>query len=114
MVQHHVQNDRNAPIVARVDQRLERRFVSVGLVQRHVECRVVAPAVVSIELIDRHEFDGIDSQSVQIIQRIQDGLVVPFFGEVANQQFVNHQRRFVWTFEILVGPFKVRCTGLQN
>ena len=41
---------------------------AVGFVQGEVMVRVVAPAEVSVEFLDRHQLNCVDTKSLQIIQ----------------------------------------------
>jgi len=68
MVEHHIQDDRNAPPVGRVDQRLELVRRAVQPLRGHVEDRVVAPRAVAGELADGHQFERVDAERLQVVQ----------------------------------------------
>ena len=114
VVVDHVQDDGDAALVARVHQRLEVVLGSVGLVHGEVERRVVAPAVVAVELIDRHELQGLHAEAFQVIQGVFDECECSLFRPVPHQQFVDDQIFLVGSHKILVGPIKVRFAWCQN
>ena len=53
--------------MASIHERFKRVFRSISFVECQIECGVVSPAVVSIELIDWQELDGVDPQPIEII-----------------------------------------------
>ena len=114
VVEHHIQNHRNAPFVACIHEGLERLLVAVSFVQCEVKRGVVSPAIVPVEFVNGHEFDGIDAQSIEVIQCVQNRLVIAFVGEVPNKQFVDHQRRLLGSLEFIITPIKRRRSRLQH
>ncbi len=111
MVEDHVHNDRDTPAMATVDKLLVLFGRAVVLVERHVEGGIVAPAFVVFELIVGHEFDGVDAQTLQIVQRIQNHLVIALAAEVTHQQFVDAQ---IGAIRGLEGGVLPRVFGLSR
>ena len=114
VVEHHVQDHRNAPFVTSVDELLELVFGAVGFVHGEIEARIVAPAVVAIELIDGHELQCRDVQFAQIVQRVQQELKGALLAEVPHQQFIDDEVFLSGAVEVAVGPFKLRAARLED
>ena len=114
VVPDNIKNHSDFAFVAFVDELLQFRFCAVCLVGRPVEGGVVAPAVVAIEFVDRHQLQGIDSQSLEVVQGVENGLVIPLFGEVSHQQFIDDQVFVFRALEGLICPAKFRSPRRQN
>ena len=106
MVQYNVKQYGNASIVALVDESLKRCFCAIGFVQGQEESGVVSPTVIAVELIHRHEFNRIYAKPFEVIKGVKHGLKVPFFAEVAYQQFINDQGFTIRPGEVLIRPIK--------
>ena len=87
---------------------------AVVLVQSHMEGGVVAPAFVVFELVIRHEFDGVDAQTLQVVQRIQYHLVVTLAAKVTDEQFVDAQIGLHRSLESAVLPGVFWLAWLQK
>ena len=99
MVEHHVEDHRDAALVRRIDQCLELIWPAVEPLGRHVEDRVVAPRTVAGKFADRHQFDGVDAQPGQMVKlcahTVEIAVLIPpqtlRAGEVTHAQLVDHQ-----------------------
>ena len=68
MVIHHVYDYGYAPSMALVDEFLVFLARSICLVEGEVVVRVVSPAEVAVEFMDRHQLDCIDSEFLDIVE----------------------------------------------
>ena len=114
MVVHHVQNHGNPTLVAGVHQGLEVVFGAIGLVDGEVKRGIVSPTVVAIELVDRHQFECLNAQPLEVVERVLNECQRTLFRPVAHQQFVDHEVLLVRPFEISVRPCKLRLAGRQD
>ena len=114
VVEHHIQNHRNAPCMAGIHKFFEFFGGAVIFVQGHVVRGVVAPGNVAFKLVDRHQLDGIDTQTLEIIQGIDQTLVIMAGGKVAQEQLVDHQFFPLGALEIVNFPGISRFAGLHH
>ena len=96
MVVNHIENHGDAVRVRRLDELVEARRSAQRGFHREGLRGVVAPRVIHWEFGDRHDLDGIDSQSAQVRQSRQDLVerAVAVAGSVvkgAHVHFVDHQ-----------------------
>ena len=89
VVVHHVQDDRYSPLVARVDKLLVHLVSTVRLVHREEERGVVAPAVVPVELLYRHQLDRVNPQCFEVVELPHRTLQVAALREITQQQLVD-------------------------
>ena len=89
VVKHLVHDHRNAAAVATVYKLSEFIRRAVVFVQCHVKGRVISPARIALKFRIRHQFYGIHTQTLNIIQRINQRLVIARGNEVTNEQFIN-------------------------
>ena len=75
--------------------------------------RVVTPAEIAVELLYRHELDGVDAECLQIIQLSLGSCQILGLGEVAQQQLVNHKVVLVFNLEVFVFPVVFRSVDLE-
>ena len=106
MIVHHVQNDGDASFVARIHERFQIVLRAIGFVHSEIECGVVAPAVVSIEFIDWHQLNRLNTEALEIIQAVFNEFQGAFLGEITHQQFIDHQVFLVRLYEGRVGPIE--------
>ena len=104
VVVHHVQDHGNPTGVARIHKGFQIVLGSVRLVHREVECGVVSPAVVSVELVHRHELQRLNAQRLEVVQGVDDELERAFLGEIPDKQLVNDQVLLVGPLKVVVGP----------
>ena len=78
----HIENDSHTRFMASVNKLLIHGFCTISLVHRKEEARIIPPTVVSIKLLHRHQFDGIDSHSLQIRELTHRTIDVAGSGEV--------------------------------
>ena len=114
VVQHHVEHHGNAAAVGFVDELLQRQLRAVVLIGREVEIGAVAPVVVAVELVDGHQFDGVDAQALDVVERVAQGLIVVAGQEVAQVQLVNHEVGAAGALEAGGRPHVGRLVGLQH
>ena len=83
VVVYHIEEHGDATAVTFVDELLVHLACAVCLVHGEVGAGVVAPAVVAVELLHRHQLDGVDAQCLQIVEAGKRSLQVLGGGEVA-------------------------------
>ena len=83
VVVYHIEEHCDATAVTLVDELLVHLACAVGLVHGKVGAGVVAPAVVAVELLHRHQLDGVDAQRLQVVEAGKCPLQVLGGGEVA-------------------------------
>ena len=66
MIINHIQNNCHTRLMASVNKLLIHGLCAISLIHRKKEARIIPPTVVSVKLLHRHQFDGIDSHSLQI------------------------------------------------
>lgn len=104
MVVDHIKKDSHTRFVAFIDESLIHAVRTVSLVQSEIETRIVSPTVVSVELLHRHQLDGIEAQTFQIPYLLHRPVQVACSSEVAQQQFVDHQVLFIGYPEVFDLP----------
>ncbi len=114
VVKNHVRNDGNALAVAGIHKLLELFGRSVVLIQRHVEARIIAPALVVLKLAVGHQLDGVDTQALQVAQRVNERLVVSGGDKIAHQQFINNQIGFAGRSKRRILPRVLRRTRTKQ
>ena len=114
VVEHHVEDDGNAALMAGVDEFLELVLGPVRFVDGEIEGWVVAPAVVAVELVDGHEFEGGDVERAQVIERVENELEGAFLAEVPDEQLVYDEVLLRRALEVAIGPLKLRTACLED
>ena len=114
VVQHHVEHHGDAAAVGLVDEGLEGVLGSVVFIECEVKARIVAPAIVALKLVHRHELDAVHAQALNVAQGVAQGLVVVAGNKVAQVQLVHHQVRFGRPHEVVHLPLVSRLVGLQG
>ena len=91
VVEHHIHDDRDTAFVALINEPFEIIRLAVRSVQREIEHRVVAPALVSLKLRNRHQFDRIHTQVLNIIQPVNNTLEGAFGGVIIHPDLIDDQ-----------------------
>ena len=69
----------------------------------------VAPAVVAVKLLDRHELDGVHTESLEITElsesRLYASLAVGIVGEVTHKKLIYH--KVVLVLDVVVIDFPI-------
>ncbi|MPM63754.1 hypothetical protein SDC9_110637 [bioreactor metagenome] len=91
VVVDYVEDHRHAPLVARIDELLVHPVGTVCLVHGEEEGGVIAPTIVSVELLYWHQLNGIYAQRLQIIQLRHRPAEITALCEIAQQQFIDYQ-----------------------
>ncbi|CAI8171366.1 MAG: Uncharacterised protein [Cryomorphaceae bacterium] len=111
MVKHLICNHSNASRVTAVHELFELIRRTVILVYSHVERRVVAPRRVAFKLRVWHQFNGVHTQTRNVVQGINYRLVVAGSHKVANEQFVDDQLLLRRCLEVGILPLVGRLRG---
>ena len=90
--------------MAFVDKLLVVGHSAIGLIGGKVEVRIVSPRIVAVKLLDRHQFNSVNAEALDIVETCSSGFDGLLVGEVANQEFVNHQVVAVSTVKVLHLP----------
>ena len=116
MVEHHIENDRYTALVTRIDKRFELIGRTVCFVQSKIEGRVVAPTHIAFKFRNRHQFDSIDTEVLEIIQAVEQGGIVAFGGEIVYPELVYDQVFPIRTLEMegCITPLERRLLRLNN
>ena len=116
MIEHHVEDDRHATLVTLVNEGLVHLLRAVSLVRREIVVGRIAPVIVAVKLTYRHQFDGIHTQVLDIIQTLHQSLKRTAFGIIVNPQLIDNQVVLVRTLEMERGvrPLESRFAGLDN
>ena len=114
VVQHHVEHHGHAAPMGFVDEGLEAVFGAVILVEGQVKARVVAPTIIALKLVHRHQLDAVYTEALQVAQRVAQGGVVVAGNEVAQMQLVHHQVGFGGPHEVVHLPLVGRLVGLKR
>ncbi|OPZ66271.1 MAG: hypothetical protein BWY83_02925 [bacterium ADurb.Bin478] len=91
MVQHDVLDHGQTAAVRRIDKAFELRFIAIVFVRRKVKGRVIPPAVVAFEFVERHDLQSVNAQAVEISQRIGQAGKGVLVEKIAQQQFIDDQ-----------------------
>ena len=109
MIIHDVENDSYAVLVACVDESLIVLALSICLVHSKICMCTISPAVVSVELLDRHELDGIHSEGLEVIKLTESGLdaslSICIVGKVTDKKLIDD--KVVLIFDIIILDFPV-------
>jgi len=81
MIVDHIQDNRQARLVAGIHQPLEPRRPTVGVLHREREDAVVSPVAGPGELSHRHELDGVHAECFQIRKARDDRIERPAGGK---------------------------------
>ena len=77
---------------------------SVCFVKSKVSHWSISPAVISLELLDRHKLDGVDSKIFQIIKLGHRAVEVTCSREVTKEKLVDHEIVLICNFKIVMLP----------
>ncbi|MPM53696.1 hypothetical protein SDC9_100465 [bioreactor metagenome] len=88
---HHVEDYGDAAFVTLIDKLFIHQVGAVCLVEGEIECRIIAPAVVPVELLYRHQFNSVYAEIFQIVQFLNGSVNISLFCKISQQQFVNNQ-----------------------
>ena len=91
MVVHHIQNYGDTFLMASIDKVLVIFLGTVCLIHGKEVARVVAPTVVAVEFLGRHQFNRVDSHLFQIAKLGLGTMDIAGSCEVTEQKFVNNQ-----------------------
>ena len=118
MIIYNVKDYGHAPLVAGVYERLIVRAGAIRLVHSEVRMSTIAPAVVSVELLHRHQFDGIDSESFEIVKlahgSLYAALTVCIVSKVTHQQFIYYKVILVLDVIVLNLPVILVAVDLER
>ena len=118
MVIYNVKDYGHAPLVAGVDERLIVPAGAIRLVHSEVCMSTIAPAVVSVELLHWHQFDGIDSKGLEIVKLAHGSLDASFaisiVGEVTHQEFIYYKVILVLDIIVLDLPVILVAVDLER
>ena len=104
MIVNHVNDDCYAACMALVNEFLIHFTCSVCLVKSEISHWSVSPAVISLELLDRHKLDGVDSKIFQIIKLDHCAVEVTCSREVTKKKLIDHEIVLVLNLEIVMLP----------
>ena len=104
VIVNHVNDDCYAACMALVNEFLIHFTCSVCLVKSEISYRSVSPAVISLELLDRHKLDGVDSKIFQIIKLGHRAVEVTCSREVTKKKLVDHEIVIICNFKIVMLP----------
>lgn len=112
-----------APLRRAVEHYLKKLFTTEGGFQGFgravifiyclVEGRIVAPAIVVVKFVDGHQLNSRYAQPLQIIERIQQGLVIVPGHKIPEQQLIYHQICLFGALVIARLPIKNGPFGLE-
>ena len=88
---NHVNYHGDASLVAFIDECLVLLPCAIGLVESEIMIRVVAPALVTVKLLDWHQFHCIDAESLQVIEFLHCTSNVMSLGKVSEKHFINYR-----------------------
>ena len=116
MVEYHIDNDCDAAFVTFVDQGFQVFRLAIGLIDCKIECRVIAPTLVPLELRYRHQLDRIDTEVLKIIQTFLHALEGALGSIVVHPQLVDDQVVLFRAPEVQRSfrPLVLRFIGLDN
>src|SRR5581483_83564 len=90
VVVDHVEDHSKVLGVAGIDEALESIGTAIGLERREEEDAVVAPAALSGELVDRHQFHVRDAEIDEVIEVLDRAVKRAFFAEGADVQLIEN------------------------
>ncbi len=114
LVVHNIQNHGDAVPVQGVDQFLQFVLGTIGFVGREIERGIIAPALISAELLQGHELDSVDAQPLEIVKGINDGLEVPCRAEITHQQLIDDEVLRIGARKIVHPPVIGGSADLQH
>ena len=89
MIIHYVHDDCQASLVALVNELLVLLAGTIVLVEGEIVVRVVAPAEVTVKLLDRHKLHSIDTKLVDIVQLLESSRNVLRLCEIPQKHLIN-------------------------
>ena len=89
VVKHDILHHRNSAFVALIDKGFQVHIRTIIFIRSEKEIRVVAPAVVSIKLVEWHQFNGVDAQFFEISEGIFQCFPAMLFYKIPQVQFVH-------------------------
>ena len=90
--------------MALVNELLIHLACTVCLVKGEISHRSISPAVISLELLDRHKLDGVDSKIFQIIKLGHRAVEVTCSREVTKKKLVDHEIVLICNLKIVMLP----------
>ena len=114
VIVHHIEDDSYAATMTLVDELLIHLARAIGLVHSKVGTRVIAPAEVTVELLRRHQFYGIDTQLLQIVELDPCPLEVLGRREVTQKQFIDNKVIGIAYLKVLDRPRVGRSLCLEG
>ena len=99
-----VDQDGYSAAVALVYEFLVFLACTVCLVKREIMVRIVSPAEVAVEFLNRHKLYRIDPELLEIVQLCLGSGQVAGFGEISEQEFIYDEIVLVFDFETVVLP----------
>ena len=116
MVEDHIEYDCDASFMTFVDELFVHSFRPIGSVWCEVVVGRVSPVVVAVEFADRHEFDSVDAELLEVVESEDESWYGSFGGVVIDPEFVDDEVIFVGSLEVksFVGPLELWFIGLQD
>ena len=99
MVVNNVDDHSDTSLVALVDELLVLLACTISLVKSEIVVRVVSPACISVELLDRHELNCVHSKSLEVVKLSHRTLDVVSRCEVTEEHLVDYRAILVLHLE---------------
>ena len=110
----HVQQYGDSAGVTFVDEMLVHLACTISLVQCEVGSRVIAPAVVTVELLARHKLYRVNSQIFKVVELLECTVDVVCGAEISEMELVYDQIVLILYLKVLILPLESRFRSLES
>ena len=110
----HVQQYGDSAGVTFVDEMLVHLACTIGLVQSEVGSRVIAPAVVTVELLARHKLYRVNSQIFKVVELLECTVDVVCGAEIPEMELVDDEVVLILYLKVLILPLESRFRSLES
>ena len=114
MIINHIQNNCHAGLMTSVNELLIHSLCSIRFVHRKEEARIIAPAIIAVKFLHRHQFNGIDTHFLQIRKFTHCSIDVAGSGKITQVQFINNQFFGIGNLEIIHLPVVIVLLNLES
>ena len=116
VVEYHIKDDCDTAFVTFINESLEIIRSTICTVKRKEVVRRVTPAIIAVELGNRHELYSVHTKILDIVKTIYEPLDIARRCVVIYPKFVDNEVVFVRAFEVegSIRPFERRFVGLKN
>ena len=114
MVVYHVYDDCYAACMALVNEVLIFFTCTIVLVERKPVIRIISPAEVAVELLNRHELNCVHAEILDVVELGHGTLDILRCCEVTEEHLIDHEVILILNLEVLMLPCILRLVDLER